>query len=73
MSEHRHGSPYDRGMADSYYNRSVCPHYFKGATNFSEKVEKSEMTEEEIQEYLDGYQSQEDLRDHKIWDDMEGR
>lgn len=73
MREHRHGGPYDRGMADSYYNRSRSPHYFVGATFQSEKIEKSNMTEEEIQEYLDGYQSQEDLGDHKIWDDTEGR
>jgi len=28
----RHGGPYDRGGADSYYRRNFDPHYFVGAT-----------------------------------------
>ena len=28
----RHGGPYDRGSADSYYQRGPRPHYFKGDT-----------------------------------------
>ena len=27
----RHGGPYDRGSADSYYRRPPRPHYFVGA------------------------------------------
>ncbi len=30
--ETRHGSPYDRGSADSYYGRPRIPHYYAGAT-----------------------------------------
>ena len=25
----RHGGPFDRGTADSYYSREFNPHYFK--------------------------------------------
>ena len=28
----RHGGPFDRGGADSYYGRGRNPHYFVGAT-----------------------------------------
>jgi predicted HD phosphohydrolase len=30
--DERHGGPYDRGGADSYYRRPFRPHYFAGAT-----------------------------------------
>ena len=44
----RHGSPYDRGGADSYYNRSYNPHYFMGATFQLIEVTQEYMTEKEI-------------------------
>lgn len=34
----RHGGPYDRGGADSYYGRRPNPHYYVGATYSSEEV-----------------------------------
>ena len=45
---HRHGSPHDRGSADSYYGRRPIPHYFVGGTYSSNKIDKSDMTPEEI-------------------------
>lgn len=35
----RHGGPYDRGSADSYYRRPFDPHYYKGNTYSSPRVE----------------------------------
>jgi hypothetical protein len=51
----RHGGPYDRGSADAYYGREVNPHYYLGDTYQSPKVEKVDMTEEEIAAYIAGY------------------
>ena len=34
----RHGGPYDRGSADSYYGRPFRPHYFVGATYQSKEI-----------------------------------
>lgn len=55
-----HGSPYDRGSADSYYRRPFRPHYFVGGTYMSECIEPSTgMTEEEIEEYRKGFEDNE--------------
>jgi hypothetical protein len=51
----RHGGAYDRGSADAWYGREVNPHYFTGATYQSTKIEKADMTEEEIAAYMAGY------------------
>jgi hypothetical protein len=51
----RHGGPYDRGNADSYYGRPARPHYFKGGTYMSKEVPQSEMTKAEIKAYNAGY------------------
>ena len=59
----RHGGPYDRGSADRYYRRPYDPHYFKGATYDSEKVELKDMTAEEIVAYTVGYREQTDQKD----------
>jgi len=51
----RHGGAYDRGSADAWYGREVNPHYYLGDTYQSPKVEKADMTEEEIAAYMAGY------------------
>ena len=38
----RHGGPYDRGSADSYYRRGRSPHYYMGDTKASGRVNQSE-------------------------------
>ena len=53
--DQRHGGPYDRGSADSWYGREYSPHYFVGATYSSPKVELAQMTAQEIVEYTAGY------------------
>ena len=55
MYDKRHGGPFDRGTADSYYDRPFNPHFFTGKTYMSERVELSAMTPEEITAYSAGY------------------
>lgn len=54
----RHGSPYDRGSADKYYNRPCVPHYYAGPTGMSDRVEEDSMTPEEIEAYKAGYEEE---------------
>lgn len=56
----RHGGPYDRGSADSYYQRGYNPHYFVGGTYQSVKIEMHDMTPEEIVAYTKGYNENEE-------------
>ena len=60
----RHGGPYDRGSVDAYYGRNCDPHYFIGATYSTDKVERKDMTNTQVEEYLLGYNEQ---LDRKIW------
>lgn len=53
-----HGSPYDRGSADAYYQRPFKPHYFLRATHQSYEFSQDEMSAIEIDEYTDGYNHQ---------------
>lgn len=64
----RHGGPFDRGSADSYYGRGIGPHYWPAGTGKALRVEKSEMTEDEILEYYAGYEYNETVNmDWKEW------
>jgi len=63
----RHGGPYDRGSADSYYRRGFNPHYYTGATYMSDRVELADMTPEEITAYTKGYNDNEDDGNFKDW------
>ena len=63
----RHGGPYDRGSADSYYHRPFSPHYYVGATSTTPKVELKDMTAEEITAYTAGYRDNEASGDKKEW------
>jgi len=65
--ETRHGSPYDRGSADSYYGRPRIPHYYAGATMQSPRIELACMTAEEITAYTAGYRDNEQHGDKKNW------
>ena len=63
----RHGGPYDRGGADSYYCRGYKPHYFVGNTGTSECSPMELMTAEEITAYTRGYNDNEEAGDFKDW------
>ena len=63
----KHGSPYDRGSADSYYRRPAKPHYFPdGDVGFSDPV--TDLTDEEKAEYYRGYEDNERAGDFKDWE-----
>ena len=57
----RHGGLYDRGSADSYYRRPKNPHWYPEGTYHGEKV--TDLTEEEIKEYMSGYDENNDFKD----------
>jgi hypothetical protein len=63
--DQRHGGPFDRGSADSYYHRPREPHFYVGGTGTSERV--TELTSQEVQAYLAGYQYNEQFGDKKDW------
>jgi len=59
----RHGGAYDRGSADAYYHRPPEPHYFTGDTYSSTKIEKVDMSGEEVAAYMAGYNETYDRKD----------
>jgi hypothetical protein len=63
----RHGGPYDRGAADSWYRRPYRPHYFVGGTHTSAEVTEDRMTAEELAEYRAGWDENEQAGNHKDW------
>ena len=63
----RHGGPFDRGSADSYYQRGRNPHYFVGGTYSSPEITVDKMTQEEIDAYNAGYDDNEKNGDKKDW------
>ena len=65
--DNRHGGPWDRGSADSYYKRGFNPHYFVGDTYSTPKIEMEQMTAYEITAYTAGYEYNEALNDFKDW------
>ena len=65
MSDARHGGPFDRGGADSYYRRGWDPHYYEGSTYQSKRIEMADMTLKEIVEYTEGYNDNEESGNFK--------
>ena len=65
FERNRHGSLYDRGSADSYYDRARYPHWYPNGTYNGECV--LGVTEDEIAEYMAGYDWNEEHGDKKSW------
>jgi hypothetical protein len=65
--DERHGGPYDRGTADSYYGRDYMPHYFVRDTHRSPRIDMAQMTAQEIVAYTAGYTNNEVNGDRKEW------
>jgi len=63
-----HGSPFDRGSADSYYQRGELPHYWPEGTGNGTKVEEKDMTPAEIEAYHAGFAFNEAMQNFKQWD-----
>lgn len=68
LYDQRHGGPFDRGAADSYYNRPRRPHFFTDATYASDEIEERFMTRDQIAEYMAGYDFNEQFGGKKQWD-----
>lgn len=67
LYDKRHGGPWDRGTADSYYMRGYNPHYYVGNTGMSPRVEIADMTASEIVAYTAGYNENEQSGHRKDW------
>ena len=67
LYDQRHGGPYDRGSADSYYHRPFNPHYYVEGTGTSPRVELADMTAAEITAYTAGYNHNEQFGSKKDW------
>ena len=66
--DQRHGGPFDRGSADSWYHRPRSPHFYIGDTGSSERINETQMTSQEVQAYLAGYQWNEQFGGKKSYD-----
>lgn len=62
-----HGSPWDRGAADSYYRRQPNPHMGGVGGTSGPHIPQECMSEQEVQEYHEGYQWNEQNGDKKEW------
>lgn len=60
----KHGSPYDRGSADRYYQRAYDPHFYPEGTGKGLRVTAELMHEDELKEYALGYWEEEDRKDY---------
>jgi hypothetical protein len=63
-----HGSPFDRGSADSYYGRPQSPHKYPNGTGNTPRVEGPDMTLAEMREYYRGYEYNQESGEQKRYD-----
>jgi hypothetical protein len=63
-----HGSPFDRGSADSYYGRPQDPHKYPNGTGNAPRVEGPDMTLVEMREYYRGYEYNQESGERKQYD-----
>lgn len=67
-TDRKHGSPFDRGAADSYYGRPRRPHKGGVGGGSGERIE--DLTPEEIEAYHAGYDENERYGDKKQWESV---
>ena len=63
--EQFHGSPFDRGSADSYYGRPADPHWYPNGTYNEPKKTSKDMTLKQMRAYYAGYQMNEEFGNKK--------
>lgn len=63
--EQFHGSPFDRGSADSYYGRPQNPHWYPNGTGNEPRIPSEEMSMKELRAYFAGYEYNEKFGDKK--------
>jgi hypothetical protein len=66
--DQRHGGAFDRGSADSWYDRPFDPHLYRAGSYEGDRVELKDMTVEEILAYTAGYRHNEQHGGKKSWD-----
>ena len=64
----RHGGPFDRGSADSWYSRGAKPHYYVGGSYEGPAITEEQMTAEEVAAYYAGYDHNEKSGGKKSYD-----
>lgn len=62
-----HGSPFDRGSADSYYGRPQDPHWYPEGTGRGTRILSQDMSLAEMRAYFAGYEYNEQFGDKKDW------
>jgi hypothetical protein len=62
-----HGSPFDRGSADSWYGRPMNPHWYPEGSYKGTRVEAQDMTLAEVRAYYAGYEQNEEQGGKKEW------
>lgn len=68
MANEEHGSPFDRGSADSWYGRERKPHFYPHGTYNGNPVTEYEMSPQEIEAYNRGFDENEaDPSARKVW------
>lgn len=63
-----HGGAFDRGSADSWYDRGRNPHIYPNGTGNEPRIPMNMMSEEEINAYHAGYDYNEKFGGKKSWD-----
>lgn len=63
-----HGSPFDRGSADSWYGRARDPHKGGVGGDSGPRVDMAELSQQEIWEYHVGYDWNERFGGKKSYD-----
>lgn len=63
-----HGSPFDRGSADSWYSRPQDPHWYPEGSYRGDRVESKDMSIAEMRAYFMGYEYNEKFGGKKSWD-----
>jgi len=64
----RHGGAYDRGRADSYYQRGSRPHYYEDRRAGSNEIKISNEESHAWKAYTQGYEDNDRYGEHKVWD-----
>lgn len=62
-----HGSPFDRGSADSWYSRPENPHWYPEGSYNGKRIESAEMSLAELRAYFAGYAHNEEFGGKKEW------
>ena len=63
-----HGSPFDRGSADSWYSRPENPHWYPEGSYKGQRISEDDMTLAEVEAYWAGYAHNEQFGGKKDWD-----